>query len=188
MIHMKRTMIILLILSVGIFIWMDQEQRKLYQYGNSKVETASLPQVGFQAPDFSLHTLSNGTEKQLSNIIHEKEGTILYFWTTWCPFCAASMEALETGNEKYGGNITFIGINVTNQDTKAAAESFVADHGISFENMMDSNGVVSNTYFVPPVPTTIFINQEGIITYRKVGGITVRDIEQGIQQLERSNH
>ena len=184
MINLKRVLFLLVILSVGLFLWMDQEQNKMRDGAATR---AALPQVGHPAPDFILPDMTEAEEIGLAEIIQEGQGAIVYFWTSWCPFCAASMKALEEAHKDYGENIHFLGINVTSQDSVSAAEKFTDKHGITFRNLMDVEGSVSKAYYVPPVPTALFINSEGIIIHRKVGALTTQELERTIKQFGGSN-
>ncbi|MBU9722635.1 MULTISPECIES: TlpA family protein disulfide reductase [Bacillaceae] len=193
---LKRLLLFILFLNIGLFIWMDLEQRKFEV--NYTQETASMPQVGFQAPNFSLIELGREEESEttdstdsavyvdLPTILSEKEGAVIYFWTSWCPFCEASVRALEEGHLIYGDELAFVGINVTSQDSLRAAQTFVKEHNVSFQMIADETGIVASTYHVPPVPATFFINQDGVIAHRKVGGLTTREVELGISVLKRS--
>ncbi|MDQ0253605.1 peroxiredoxin [Evansella vedderi] len=183
----KRTISILLIITIVFFLWMGQEQRRFMEYGN--VEMHGLPHIGHLAPDFTLDNLLTPHETiQLSSTINNsQQGTVIYFWTSWCPFCASSMEALQRAHATYENEITFLGVNVTSQDSKEAAEQFIKDHDIEFLNVSDVNGRVSSAYFVPPVPATLFIDKEGFIVHRKVGALTYQEITQTISQLGRGS-
>ncbi|MFA9557979.1 TlpA family protein disulfide reductase [Evansella sp. AB-rgal1] len=184
MLYIKRVVILLIILTVSLFLWMDQQQKRM-----NLGSVATIPQPGYTAPNFQLNKISYPMETiTLSDLtLTEKNGVILYFWTSWCPFCSASMEALQHSFQTYGDEIHFVGINVTKQDSISEATKFLEKHQIHFENVMDIEGTVSGSYYVPPIPATIFINSEGIITHRKVGAITVIEIEQSIAQMKRGN-
>lgn len=183
---LKRTISMVLLVTIVFFLWMGQEQRRFIDSG--AVEMASLPHVGHLAPDFTLETLKSPKEAiQLSALNESATGTIIYFWTSWCPFCASSMEALQLAYSEHGEDINFLGVNVTNQDTVPAAERFIEEHGVEFLNVSDSTGRVASNYFVPPVPATLFIDDQGYIVHRKVGGLTRQELEQGIRQIGRGS-
>lgn len=178
----KRAVFAMFLLTVIVFLWMGQEQRRLT---DSLEVSVGLPHVGHLAPDFQLQNLYADEEIQLSTVYEQHGGVVVYFWTSWCPFCASSMEALQRAYESYGEDVAFLGVNVTSQDTLSAAQQFLKDYQIGFINGKDETGKVAASYFVPPVPATLFISREGSILHRKVGGLTYHEIEQGIRQLER---
>ncbi|MCD8510155.1 MAG: TlpA family protein disulfide reductase [Bacillus sp. (in: Bacteria)] len=182
MIMMKRSILVLFVLTILVFLWMGQEQRR---YTEGQGERPGLPHVGHVAPDFTLKHLFTEEEIHLSSLYGQGDGVVLYFWTSWCPFCASSMESLQRAYGEYGEEIVFLGVNVTNQDTIGAAQQFINDHQIDFSNVKDVTGEVSASYFVPPVPTTLFLAGDGSIVHRKVGGLTYQEIEQGVRLVER---
>ncbi|ADH99348.1 alkyl hydroperoxide reductase/ Thiol specific antioxidant/ Mal allergen [[Bacillus] selenitireducens MLS10] len=109
---------------------------------------------------------------------------VIYFWTSWCPYCQASSQAMEEAHNKYGEDVTFIGVNATASDREQDAVSFIDEHSLSFVNVRDEGGGIAGSYYVPPVPTTVFVDGEGIITHRKTGGITANEIENHVRLLK----
>ncbi|MDG5789056.1 TlpA disulfide reductase family protein [Evansella sp. AB-P1] len=182
MIILKRILFISIMITVGIFLWMEQQQK---QFDQGYYGVATLPQPGYRAPDFSLASLTNEEKKMhLSRNDENSKGTIVYFWTSWCPFCAASMKSLEEAYVHYGNDIRFIGINVTKQDSISNATAFIEENNIHFPIVLDEEGIVSANYYVPPIPATFLIDSDGYILNRKVGAITSFEVSKWIQQLE----
>ncbi|UCZ51622.1 TlpA family protein disulfide reductase [Bacillus shivajii] len=176
MIHIKRSWFLLAGLSIVLFLWMGKDNSSLSNQGE-------LAQVGHVAPNFSLPSTAKEDVISLHNEEAEYLGTVLYFWTSWCPYCAASMEAMQSSYSN-DSNIRFLGVNVTSQDREEEAITFIGRHGITFPNVLDETGEVSQSYFVPPVPTTFFIGQDDIIVHRKVGALTNSDISQGLRMIK----
>ncbi|WP_096189030.1 TlpA family protein disulfide reductase [Evansella halocellulosilytica] len=173
---LKRIWFIIASISVIFFIGMDQRDEQGAVRGE-------LVQIGHKAPNFTLSEISTEEEVTLYNDGAEYDGTIVYFWTSWCPYCEASMTALQKASAELT-NIRILGINVTSQDRIENAKAFINNHDITFLNGLDEQGEVSQKYFVPPVPTTLFIQHDGTIVHRKVGALTNADISQGVQQMK----
>lgn len=128
----------------------------------------AAPQEGFLAPDFTLNSLTSN-ETTLSDL--RGKPVIINFWASWCPPCRAEMPAFQqTHIEFLSKDLVILGINATNQDQITAVEEFVANNNITFPILLDQNGSVSSLYNLYSLPTTIFIDEFGIIQKIIIGG------------------
>lgn len=141
----------------------------------SRVTDASLqttilssPAKGFVAPEFSLYTPA-GELVSLNDL--RGKAVILNFWASWCTPCRAEMPALEQVHSEYKDQgLVIIGINATNQDNPSSATQFISENGLSFPMLLDVDGSTSQLYRLTALPTTYFINPQGIIQDVVVGG------------------
>lgn len=134
---------------------------------NSNRQTAS-PRQGFAAPDFTLDLLGGG-EVTLSDL--RGAPVMLNLWASWCPPCRAEMPAIQAVYQEYGEEgLVVLAVNATNQDSESAAAAFVRDHGLTFPVPLDRDGSVSVLYALRGLPTTYFIDREGVIRSVIVGG------------------
>lgn len=130
--------------------------------------TSPSPREGFLAPDFTLDAL-DGTKVTLSEM--RGKIVIVNLWATWCPPCRAEMPALENAYKQYkDSDVVILGLNVTNQDSERDIPPFVKEFGLTFPILLDRDGSVSALYQLRGLPTTYFINREGIIRTVVVGG------------------
>ena len=73
--------------------------------------------------------------------------------------------------EAYGPDeFVILAVNSTNQDRLEAAESFVAERGLTFPTLLDTDGHVFKLYQVFSLPSSYFIDREGIIQEVVIGG------------------
>ncbi len=116
------------------------------------------PAVGHPAPDFTLTTL-NGETFTLSDL----RGTpvVLNFWATWCGPCRAEMPELENAARRYDPKVRIIGVD--QGEAPKVVQEFVDELGVSFTVPMDSDMSVGDTYRIIGLPTTFFIDRDGII-------------------------
>lgn len=132
------------------------------------LSSSPSPREGFFAPDFMLEMLDGGTIT-----LSELRGKIVVinFWTTWCPPCRAETPALETSYETYKeSDVVILGLNLTDQDSLKDVEAFVQEFGLTYPILLDRDGSVGLIYQLNGLPTTLFINREGIIRTVVVGG------------------
>ena len=132
------------------------------------LSSSPSPREGFLAPDFTLDTLE-GTKVTLSDL--RGKIVLINLWATWCPPCRAEMPALENAYEQYkDSGVVILGLNVTNQDSEKDIPLFVKEFGLTFPILLDRDGSVSALYQLRGLPTTYFVNREGIIRTVVVGG------------------
>jgi len=126
------------------------------------------PREGFLAPDFTLDSLS-GAPISLSDM--RGKAVVLNLWASWCPPCRAEMPAIQrVYQENHERGLEVLAVNMTAQDNLAAVEKFVQEFNLTFPILLDPSGEVGNTYLMRALPTTFFIDQEGVIQRVIVGG------------------
>jgi cytochrome c biogenesis protein CcmG/thiol:disulfide interchange protein DsbE len=128
-----------------------------------------------EAPLLQLQAF-DGSEIDLAAL--RGQGVVVNFWASWCEPCRVEAELFETAwRAEQGQGITFIGVN--RQDTLEAAEAFLGEFGVSYPNGADTGSVWSRAFGVVGLPTTFFIDADGLIQSVVWGPITNAD------QLER---
>jgi len=126
------------------------------------------PKEGFTAPDFTLDLLGGG-EVTLSDL--RGRPVVLNIWATWCGPCREEMPAIEKVYRSYEElGLVVIGLNLTSQDSEQAVAAFVQDLGLTFPIALDRDGSVGNRYQLLGLPTTYFIDSQGVIQSVVVGG------------------
>ncbi len=132
------------------------------------VAAGTAPQAGFAAPDFTL-TTTTGESITLSDL--QGQAVLVNIWATWCPPCKAEMPAMETVyNEYKDQGFMILAVNSTYQDTPADIVPFAEGYDLTFPILLDETGKVTIDYQVRSLPSSFFINRQGIITEVVIGG------------------
>lgn len=153
-----------LILAAGL-VWISFSRLPADIKPDDSVEAA---QVGFLAPDFNLYNLDS-QEIGLSDL--KGKPIIINFWATWCPPCKAEMPAFEKAFQEYQAtDLQIIAINATDQDSQINVSQFIQQHGITFPIPLDPTGSASRDYLIHSLPTTYFIDENGVIIEIIIGG------------------
>ena len=164
--RMKRWEILMLVSLVAAILWTVVS--RVPSAVGAPLSSSPSPREGFLAPDFTLNTV-DGKEVTLSEL--RGKIVIINLWATWCPPCRAEMPALENAYEQYkDSGVVILGLNVTNQDSEKDIPPFVKEFGLTFPILLDRDGSVSTLYQLRGLPTTYFVNREGIIRTVVVGG------------------
>lgn len=129
---------------------------------------APAPREGFLAPDFSLSDASGNTVR-----LSDLRGTpvLINLWASWCPPCKAEMPAMQEVYEAYQAQgFTILAVNTTYQDQKESALDFSQSLGLTFPILFDMDGEVARQYQVRAMPTSFFIDAEGVVQRMVIGG------------------
>jgi peroxiredoxin len=127
-------------------------------------------EVGNVAPDFELNLLSGETVK-LSDYKGKK--VMLNFWATWCPPCKAEMPEMQ---QFYQGNKAKVEILAVNMDPNADVAGFAKERGLTFPILLDKKNEVQKNYQIVSIPTTFFLDENGVITHKFIGKMKFDDM------------
>ena len=118
--------------------------------------------------DFSVVT-PDGETVTLSEMLSEKKVVLLNFWYTTCTYCVAEFPFMQQAYEQYSEDVGIIAVNPFEED--AAISSFQSQYGLTF-SMAKCPSTWSATFNVSGYPTSILIDQYGVICLVEAGGIT----------------
>ncbi|MEX1018423.1 MAG: redoxin domain-containing protein [Litorilinea sp.] len=138
------------------------------------------PVIGRIAPDFELVTL-DGTTLQL----HELRGTpvVLNFWATWCGPCQRELPALQAAAERYADRVLILGID--QGEAGEVVQPYVDEMGLTFPIPLDSDMVVGRLYNVQGLPTTYFVDADGVVRHLWLGEMNSITLAEGIAEIWR---
>lgn len=141
--------------------------------------------VGTRAPAFRL---ADGIGQPLTLVDVLGEPLVLNVWATWCPPCREELPLFEQTQAALAEDVTFLLVN--NNESADAAAQFLAQEGISllaaFEPTraqrnqfdLDTTRDVVRDYRVRGMPTTFFIDADGVIQAVKVGAVSRSELSE----------
>lgn len=136
------------------------------------------PEAGKLAPNFYLQSL-DGDPVRLSDL--RGQTVFLNFWATWCFACVTEMPAMQQLADRYEGELVVVGINV--DQSREIAATFAQDEGIRYLLLLDPGAQVSRTYLVRSMPTSLFIDRDGVIHSVRFGELSSSEMEESIAPL-----
>jgi peroxiredoxin len=142
--------------------------------------SSNLLSVGATAPDFTLASLDQQVER-LSQF-HGKV-VVLNFWATWCGPCSAEMPNIEKVYQSLSHEAVII-LAVDQGDFADQVKGYADLYQLHFPILLDDHSQVGQLYRVQALPTTLFIDRDGIIREIHIGGPMSEDfIRAHIQSL-----
>ena len=112
------------------------------------------------APQFQLQDLND--QAFFLSDYKDKQAVILFFWTTWCPYCREELKAL---NKQYAelakDAIKVLAINVG--EPKYKVDNFTKNYNLALRVLLDKDSTVADAYDLMGVPSYFVINKAGQI-------------------------
>lgn len=140
---------------------------------------APAPEVGHLAPAIVLAT-PDGTTVSLADL--RGQVVLVNFWATWCPPCREEMPAIQAAYERYRDQ-GFTVLAVTADENHAAVEQFLLANGLTFPALLDPAGTTHTTYLATALPSSFFIDREGIIRAIHRGPMTSEALDTHLRPL-----
>ena len=161
-------------LLAGIFVWL------LLLPSPSQVAGGTLP-VGAVAPNFTL-PVYGGVGVGSAVELHALRGhpVVINFWSESCPPCLTEVPYLQQVYVQHGGPGKFTLLGVDQADPKEDIAPFGARYRLTYALLFDKGGAVNATYGVVPIPTTYFIDSQGIVRAVFVAQLTPQTMRQGL--------
>lgn len=136
-------------------------------------------EVGDLAPDFQLLGLD---QQPVSLGDLRGKPVMLNFWATWCYPCVSEMSYLQEIYEGYSGEGLVL-LTIDLGESSSQVEEFMQKHNLSLPVLIDS-GAVADRYGILWLPTTFFIDGEGIIKGWKIGAfLSKAELEEQLSKI-----
>jgi cytochrome c biogenesis protein CcmG/thiol:disulfide interchange protein DsbE len=148
-------------------------------FQNSKANDEELPKIGFRAPSFTLTALDG---KEYSSDLNGKP-VMINFWASWCGPCRAEAPDMVRMYEKYGDKVEIYAVNLTQSDNESDARAFAKEFGFKFPVLLDRDGVVGQKYQIVSIPTSYFVDRNGVIVDKVIGLVDSATMESKMKQL-----
>jgi cytochrome c biogenesis protein CcmG, thiol:disulfide interchange protein DsbE len=145
--------------------------------GQSPFAAASgdAPQIGDTAVDFLLNDFDNNPVS-LSDF--RGQPVIVNFWATWCAPCRVEMPEFQATYEAYQDQgLVILALN-QDEPLAIARRYFYDEMGLTFTPLQDNRRVVAAQYGAFfTMPTTYFVNGDGVITAVHRGPLSQSQLE-----------
>lgn len=132
------------------------------------ISTARLG-LGDVMYDFTI-TTPDGEKIQLSELLKEKKMVMLNFWYTNCSWCVKEFPVMAEAYNDYKDDIEILALDPMNEGAEAV-KAFQTQNNLPFP-MAECPTSWSNVFGIQGYPTSVFIDQYGVICCVESGAIT----------------
>jgi peroxiredoxin len=158
-----RRLALLALVAGGAWTWISRPQTP------EAGADSPAARVGALAPDFTLPALEEGRSVRLLDF--RGRAVVINFWATWCPPCRVEMPALQHAQRDMP-DVVVLGVN--QQESADLINRFMREQGLDFPIALDATGEVNRLYRVRALPTTYFVDANGVIRDIVYGGPLTR--------------
>ena len=135
---------------------------------------------GDDAPDFSV-TDVDGITHQLEDF--EGKVLVIEFFATWCTYCTDQIPTMERVREDYTEEE--VAILFADADDRESRDK-VAEYRVKYDlqwPVVHKAGDMASDYLVEAYPTTVVVDDEGVVQYYKTGTVSEDKLLEVIEGL-----
>jgi peroxiredoxin len=141
--------------------------------------SAAAAAKGREAPDFVLTDLQ-GQAVKLSDL--RGKAVVLNFWATWCPPCKEEIPWFVELQKRYGAEgLQIVGVSMDDEGDQQAVAKFAAKNAINYPVLLGKEAVAGAYGGIDYLPTTFYIDRNGVVLNRVFGQPGRQEIEQNIK-------
>ncbi|HEX8411714.1 MAG TPA: TlpA disulfide reductase family protein [Thermoanaerobaculia bacterium] len=137
-------------------------------------QTATGIEPGLIMPAYEAVNL-DGSKFDLAS--RRKNVVLLNLWATWCGPCRYEIPELQRIHDTYAKRgFEVVGVSV-DEGAAELIQQFAAENKMTYPLVHDPDGKIANILEASVLPTSIMIDRDGRIIWKKVGAILENDEE-----------
>lgn len=145
----------------------------------ARAHAATIAARGRVAPDFTLTDLQ-GRNVKLSDL--RGKAVVLNFWATWCPPCKQEIPWFVDMQKRYASQgLQVIGVSM-DDGGQQDVEKFAAENSINYPILLGKEAVAEQYGGIEYLPTTFYIDRNGVVMERVFGQPERGEIEQNVKR------
>lgn len=139
--------------------------------------------TGPPAPLPAEGTLVPASGQLFRSVLVGQRGTpvVVNIWASWCGPCRVEAPLLQRAAHQYQSKVTFLGVNA--QDSSDSAARFLTRYGITYPNLVDVDGEITQALGFRGFPTTYILDGSGRVRFSVVGGISEQTLAARLSQV-----
>lgn len=136
--------------------------------------------VGQPAPNFELQSL-DGQSVSLKDF--KGKPVLINFWATWCGPCVYEMPFLQEIHDEWSSKGLIL-LAINDGESLSKVSQFMQRYNFSLPVLLDNRQAVAKKYNIVGIPTTFFIDKDGIIQEKVIGAFPNKaEIEARLSKL-----
>jgi len=135
------------------------------------------PKEGEPAPNFGLVDARDPSlVRKLSDF--RGKAVVLNWYASWCGPCKQEIPEFQLAQGALGDQVVFLGVDYL--ETGSEATGILDSFHTTYPAILDRAGVVADHYRVAGLPTTFFVDKDGILRAISTGRVTREALEQNL--------
>lgn len=137
-------------------------------------------------PAANIKGVDVATGESISLLDLRGQVVLINFWATWCPPCKAEMPDMEEFQAEMGEKVRVIGVGADPRESPEKMAEFAKAMGLTFTILHDK-AAAAGTYRAGAIPTSLFIDKEGVIRVRHSGPMTLEMMKEFYSETEKAS-
>jgi thiol-disulfide isomerase/thioredoxin len=137
--------------------------------------------IGAEAPVVPVELL-DGRQVELATLYGDKP-VVLEFWATWCPLCRKLEPAFHAAEEKYAGQVAFVNVGVSSNQSPERQAAYVAKHQLGGQFVFDRSDAAQHAFAAPHTSYVVVMDKNHKVVYTGVG--PDQDIDAAVRKALR---
>lgn len=139
------------------------------------------PGIGKPAPAFALQD-TDGIAVQLSDF--RGKVVLVNFWATWCAPCRKEFPELAKAYDDHNGELVVLAVDL--QESPDEVRKFAEEYGAKFPIVIDANADVAGAYRLLGLPSSYFVDQQGILRDQFFGPLSRKTLDEKIEKTRQA--
>ena len=140
--------------------------------------------VGQTAPPLAL---PDSAGRWVTLAAYQGRPVVLNFWATWCEPCRDEMPLFQQAYDRHrGAGLAILGISQDAPDRMQAVRDYWTQAGLTFPTLLDPDSTAAKQYQVFVLPSTIFLNAQGVVTAIHQGPLNATQLRQYLDKTMTS--
>ena len=131
------------------------------------------PVIGQTAPNFALvDARDTSVVRELKD--YRGQAVVINWYASWCGPCKAEIPDFLEAQAALGDQVVFLGVNFLESQDKAVG--ILDELGAGYPAVLDASGSVADHYRVAGMPSTFFVDKDGVLRAMKTGRVTEQEL------------
>ena len=143
----------------------------------ASTSTPTEPSLNFMLTDLA------GNQVTLDEL--RGKNVFINFWATWCKWCVKEMPDMENIHQSFNDQDLVVLAIAVGEDLEDVS-GYLSDKDYTFTILLDPDKSVTKVYEVKSIPTSIFIDKEGNVSYKRVGAMNEQQMLAAIENMSGS--